>query len=216
MTVRQHLIALERDALVEVRTRRRGAGRPCRLYALTTLGDSTFVRGFEELARGILGEVGLLEPDEIDGLSPEQKVALVLERHAVRAAEPHVPALAGHGFPERARRAVAILQEISGFVEVESQAGGFAIRDLNCAYRRLLESGSRVCVWHARFLSELLGCDVCWEGSGDDGCCSLFVATPSLPPRLMDEAFPISIGSTIWLKQREASTGTSSSRLSAE
>lgn len=204
VTVRQHLLALQRDALVEVRANRRGPGRPCMLYALTERGDATFIRGGEDLARGILSEVALLEPAELTGLAPAEKVALVLSRRALRAAAPYIAQLQAYAFSERATRAVAILQEMSGFVEVEAQPAGVAIRDMNCAYRRLADAGTFVCVWHARFLTELLGCEVCWEASGDDnGCCSFFVATPpALPGRAADSI--TTTGSTQWLEQRQA------------
>ncbi len=175
MTIRQHLTTLERDALVEVCDRRRGPGRPCRLYHLSPQGDAAFPRGYDVLARGILEQVALLQPHEVAELLPEEKVALLMRRYAERVAEPYLAELDGCDRETRAMRAAAILAKISGFVDTERRHDGIAIHDFNCAYRKVVDPGPEACAWHARFLSILLGCEVCWEAGDRTDCCSVLV-----------------------------------------
>ena len=189
MTIRQHLTALERDALVEVCDRRRGPGRTCRLYRLSPQGDAEFPRGYDILARGILEQVALLQPHEVAELHPEEKVTLLMRRYAERLAEPHLVELDGCDLETRAMRAAAILAKMSGFVDTERQPDGIAIRDFNCAYRKVVDLGSEICAWHARFLSVLLGCEVCWQSDNRSDCCSVLV-----PISVEVEMIQISVG----------------------
>lgn len=66
MGVRQHLVALERDSLIEYETKQRGMGRPSYVYALTSAGGELFPRSYPQLLLSFLeaaqqayGESGL-------------------------------------------------------------------------------------------------------------------------------------------------------------
>jgi predicted ArsR family transcriptional regulator len=175
MTVRQHLTGLERDALVEVCTQRRGNGRPSRLYQLSMQGDATFPRSYDALARSILLELSMIEPSDLSKLGAEERIALVLARCADRAAETYLDGLRGCDLAARASRTAEILADLSGIVDVEQLPDGIAIRDYNCAYRKVAGLGTEACPWHSRFLSRLLGCEVCWRAEARDDCCSVLV-----------------------------------------
>ena len=200
MTIRQHLIALERDGLVEVCDRRRGPGRPSHLYHLSPDGDAMFPRGYDALARGLLEEIALLQPRDVAEARPHEKVAMVMARYAERLATPHRAELEGCDFETRALRAAAILGRMSGFVDTERRPDGIAIRDFNCAYRKIADLGPQpqLCAWHARFLSVLLGCEVCWQADSRDDCCSVFVPVPAV----MGAAVP---GEPVAARDREES-----------
>ncbi len=202
MTVRQHLVALERDGLVEARDQRRGPGRPRTLYAVSSQGDAMFPRGYDALARGILQEVALLQPHEVAELPAEDKIELLMARYAERTATPYLVQLEGCDIETRALRAAAILDQLSGFIEIEWRPEGVAIRDLNCAYRKVADLGPRVCAWHARFLSVLLGCEVCWVTDGREDCCSFLV-----PLLAGDGARPLSGQAAAAALQREGRIG---------
>ncbi len=49
MGVRQHLVALERDGLVQYSAEQRGMGRPKYIYSLTDTGDELFPRSYPQL-----------------------------------------------------------------------------------------------------------------------------------------------------------------------
>lgn len=66
MGVRQHLVALERDGLIEFSRKQGSMGRPSYVYALTSQGDELFPRSYWQLAHSLLeaakasfGEEGL-------------------------------------------------------------------------------------------------------------------------------------------------------------
>ena len=66
MGVRQHLVALERDGLIEFSRKQGSMGRPSYVYALTSRGDELFPRSYWPLAHSLLeaaktsfGEEGL-------------------------------------------------------------------------------------------------------------------------------------------------------------
>src|SRR3990172_7872226 len=82
MTARQHLVGLERDGLVQAEKVRRNTGRPHYLFSLTPKGEEMFPRRYELFAQLLLDEAGLLTTDDIEGLAPEDKRALLLKRTA--------------------------------------------------------------------------------------------------------------------------------------
>ncbi|MSQ61228.1 MAG: hypothetical protein EXR43_01425 [Dehalococcoidia bacterium] len=179
VTIRQHLIALERDALVEVHTVRRGPGRPCYMYRLSAKGDATFPRGYDELARGLLREIALLHSSDIADLRPEEKTILVLNRYADRIASRYLHLLEGQTQGERIRRAIEVLQSESGFIEVDEGENGVLIRDFNCAYRMVANLEGSTCAWHVRLMGLLVGCEVGLTSEANIDCCTVFVARPS-------------------------------------
>lgn len=54
MGVRQHLVALERDGLIEFSRKQGSMGRPSYVYALTSQGDEVFPRSYWQLAHSVL------------------------------------------------------------------------------------------------------------------------------------------------------------------
>ena len=178
VTIRQHLIALERDALVEAHVVRRGPGRPAHLYRLSAKGDATFPRGYDELARGLLHEIALLDASDIADLLPEEKTILVLNRYADRIASRYLPLLVGQSHAERVRRAIGMLEDVSGFIEVAEQENGVLIRDFNCAYRMVANLERSTCAWHSRLLGLLMGCELSLTSESNVDCCTVFVVRP--------------------------------------
>jgi len=157
MTVRHHLVALERDDLVTCAEERGRAGRPHYVYSLTPLGESHFRRHDNHLARQILHEAALLRPEEIDGLAPEDRGALIFDRIADRLVIAHQARLAHLPVAQRVAAVTELLREEGGFAEWLPADGGWEVRDYNCCYRDLLGNDGTVCRWHYRLLTGLLG-----------------------------------------------------------
>jgi predicted ArsR family transcriptional regulator len=173
MTVRQHLASLERDHLVESREERGKTGRPHLVYQLTDGGEERFPRRYERLAELALGEVAMLEADEIAGLSANDKKRLLLVKMAERVYREHEDRVREKALPERVRIVTDILREEGGFAEWSAEDGGFEIADHNCVYRRVVESHPDLCDWHVSLLGRLLGRDVeCaqYMSRGADSC----------------------------------------------
>jgi predicted ArsR family transcriptional regulator len=155
MTVRQHLIALERDALVGAEEVRRPTGRPHHLYRLTADGHRRTIDGHDRMLALLVEQAGLLEPGDVAGLAPAERRARLFHKAAVTLAERHrtdVLALAG---TEKIERVVVILRSHGGFAEWHAEGGTWEVRDFACVYRAVA-GGSGPCDWHETFLSSVL------------------------------------------------------------
>jgi len=176
MTVRQHLIALERDGLVGSREERQRTGRPHLLFSLTDRGHEIFPKRYDRLADLVLQEVASLDSDEIAGLSPQQKKQLLLRKMAQRLYLQYEDRVAGKNLPERVAAAAQILQEESGFAEWRAGDLGYEIIDYNCIYRRVADLHGDLCDLHLTLLSRLLGQEVeCKQLASHGAECCRFV-----------------------------------------
>lgn len=172
MTVRHHLVSLERDDLVACTKERQSSGRPHYVYSLAAQGEAHFRRHDNYLAHQLLLEVALLDGSEITGLSSDEKTRLLFDKLADRLIAQHAARLSRLPRARRIAAATELLQRESGFAECLPIDGGWEIRDYTCYYREF--HGSRAgnggsCCWHRRLLVGLLGCSVQPAGA-DAGC----------------------------------------------
>ena len=181
MTARQHLIGLEKDGLVTVDKVKRSMGRPHYLYTLTLKGEELFPRRYDLLAQIFLDEVGVLEADEIAGLSAAEKRSLLVHKTAARLAEHFRVPGRRRPLQERVEAVTEALHSIGGFAEWFPTDSGFEIRDYNCVFARLMPKQESGCEWHVHLLTQLLRWPVQHElitnGGGD--CCR-YVVSPEL------------------------------------
>lgn len=189
VTIRQHLTHLERDGLVLADKRAGSSGRPMYVFRLTAKAHAAaFPRRSDRLAELLLREIGLLRGSELEGLTPEQRTVLVLERLAVRLADEYAPLLLGWPLAERVAFVTEVMHADGGFAEWAKTEAGFEIRDFNCLFHRLLHGGSEVCQWHRTFLGRMLGANVRVEPCpGDSSACCRYLIE-ALPA--MAEAAP--------------------------
>lgn len=155
MTVRQHLTALERDLLVRAEEVRRHTGRPHHLYRLTVDGHRRTIDGHDRMLALLVEQAGLLEPDDVAGLTPGERRARLFHKAAVVLAERHradVRALAG---AEKIDRVVLVLRSHGGFAEWHGVGDAWEVRDFACVYRAVAGGGG-ACDWHETFLSSVL------------------------------------------------------------
>lgn len=181
MTARQHLVGLEKDGLVESQKVRRSTGRPHYLYTLTQKGDEMFPRRYDLLAQILLDEAGRLRPDEIEGLSPDEKRSMLVQRTADRLAERYRFPVEGRSLEQRVAAVTDVLHLIGGFAEWCSTDAGLEIRDYNCVFSRLVPEQVSGCEWHVRLLSQLLKWPVRHEVfvNGRVECCR-YVVSPEV------------------------------------
>ena len=177
MTVRQHLIALERDALIQAREVRNGNGRPHYLYSLTAKADETFPKRYDWLATSLLEEVAFLQPEEIAGLPPDARQQLLLRKLGARMANQYADQVNGRPLEELVVFVTEVLQEESGFAEWKKNDRGYEIRACNCPYSKVSEINHHLCEWHMQFLSELLDRPVKSDHRLSNGgnCCQFLV-----------------------------------------
>ena len=189
MTARQHLVGLERDGFIQVDRVKRPTGRPHYLYTLTSKAEEMFPRRYDLLAQVLLDEAASLSPDEIEGLSPQDKRLMLIRRAADRLAEQYRFQVEGRTLPDRIAAVTNVLQLIGGFAEWCECDSGFEIRDYNCVFSRLVAvtspsatadkpARSGECEWHVRLLTQLLRWPVRHElvVDGRVECCRYIVS----------------------------------------
>ncbi|MDZ4278152.1 MAG: ArsR family transcriptional regulator [Dehalococcoidia bacterium] len=175
VTIRQHLTRLERDGLVRAERASPVSGRPRYLFRLTAKAHAAaFPRRSDRLVELLVREIGALDGRQLIGLSAADKTTLVLQRLADRLADEYVPLLRGWPLQERVVFVTEVMHSDGGFAEWEQTERGYEIRDFNCLFHRLLESGGgEVCEWHQGFLSRMLGAEVRVDpcDNSTPGCC---------------------------------------------
>jgi predicted ArsR family transcriptional regulator len=180
VTIRQHLTHLERDGLVLTQKVADERGRPHYVFRLTSKAHAAaFPRRTDRLVEFVLREVADLSPSELEGMDRQDKVSLVLQRVAERLASEYAPLLERWPLQERVAFVTEVMHADGGLAEWEQVADGFAIRDYNCLFHRLLsdEDPTAPCEWHRTFLAVTLGVNVETRRCADEAghCCSFLV-----------------------------------------
>lgn len=178
VTIRQHLTHLERDGLVLADRRSGSSGRPMYVFRLTAKAHAAaFPRRSDRLAELLLKEIGLLSGRELEGLTPEERTGLVVQRLAGRLADEYAPLLQGWPLAERVAFVTEVMHADGGFAEWVTTDAGYEIRDFNCLFHRLLDGGAEVCEWHRTFLGRMLGTEVRVEPcpDGSSSCCRYLI-----------------------------------------
>jgi predicted ArsR family transcriptional regulator len=179
MTVRQHLTALERDALVQAEEVRRPTGRPHFRYSLTEHGHRSIAQGYDRLVTLLVDAVGTLD---VPGNGRARRE--VFRAAAEALANRHRAEFHQANGRERIERAVAILRSHGGFAEYHEHDGVFELRDFSCVFRQAIGSDGP-CEWHETFLRGTLGDAVepaLEPGDGRAACCRYMIPTRALAP----------------------------------
>ena len=167
--VRSHLSVLERDGLVRQHGVRRSGGKPAYVYDVTPVADQLFPKAYGPVLGLVLDVlVEQLPPDTVEGLLHDVAVRLV----AQSAAAAHRGGSAG----DRLARAVAVLEELGGSVEVEDERtknGKVRLRAYGCPLASVVPRHPEVCQMLESALAEVIGAPVteCCEREGRPRCC---------------------------------------------
>lgn len=182
ITVRQHLMALERDRLVTSREVRRSSGRPHHLYALTPAGHDCYPKRYDRLALLLLEEVGHMEEAEASNVSASERRRRLLARALEKAAAQFLPLVEGRPLSQRVQVLARLMTEEGALAEWRRTEKGFEILDYNCLYYRVAQSYEEVCQWHMALLGRLLGRPVRCEQFMARGaeCCRFVVETSDI------------------------------------
>jgi predicted ArsR family transcriptional regulator len=180
MTVRQHLVALERDDLVGAEAVRRTTGRPHYSYRLTEEGHRRIAQGYDRLVELLVESAGKLEAAAIDGQPPENRRALLFKLAASALADRHRSTVRSLPPRDRGERIAEILRSYGGFSDCHQNGDGFELRDFNCVFRTT-GRGDGPCEWHETLLVELTGTAPQTIVPSDDcvACCRYIIATPA-------------------------------------
>ncbi len=152
--VRSHLGTLERDGLVFQSGLRRTEGKPAHIYSVTANIDRLFPKAYGRVLGQLLDVLG-------ERLPPEAVVAMLREVGSRLAAE--LGRSSQQPIGDRIERAVDLLEEWGGLVEVENvdeQSGVIRIRGYGCPLPSAVLRRSEVCLMVESLLAEVIGAPV--------------------------------------------------------
>lgn len=154
VAVRQHLSALEAEAIIAVMMERRGLGRPAHRYMLTTQGDEMFPRQYATLTNTLL--------DDLRAWQGEEMLHQLFTRRRERMQTQLQPAMEDKPLSARMQMLARILNE-QGFMArvIEENDGDFRLIKNNCAfYSVACKHPSVCCAGDLEFYEALLGNNV--------------------------------------------------------
>ena len=149
--IRQHLMALERDGLVQAREERGRVGRPTLVYSLTDKADLLFPKSYDLLASTLL--------DEIRSSVGNERLYEILRNVAQRMAAPYRQRLEGKPLPLRVKETAQIMEEQGCLIDVREKDDVFFIDEFTCPFPKVAERDRSVCVLHVDFVRILTGGD---------------------------------------------------------
>ncbi|MHC4176459.1 MAG: helix-turn-helix transcriptional regulator [Planctomycetota bacterium] len=166
--IRQRLMRLMAQGLVQREAVRNGRGRPRHLYRLTDKGLRLTGSNFADLALALWREIGLSGSEEL-----QQEM---VRRIARALASEYAGQVQGDTIAERMQSLRELLAQRRIPVSVKDFAHQLVITAHACPYPKLAEQDRRVCAMEQMLFSELLGQDVeltqCRLDGGAD-CCFL-------------------------------------------
>jgi predicted ArsR family transcriptional regulator len=178
--IRQHLMVLLRDNLIEVRETRGRVGRPALVYSLSDAGDALFPTRYDELSRLLM--------DEIRSIAGTKGLQSVLMRVAARSAEPYASRVHDLPLHDRVEEASAIVNERGCIADVRTNGPDeYLINQYTCPFPNVARANSGVCALEVEFVRQLTGGDARLVRSllRGDRCCTYRVR-----PAHADEALP--------------------------
>jgi predicted ArsR family transcriptional regulator len=176
--IRQHLTILERDGLIRAREERGRVGRPALVFSLTKQGDALYPKRYDMLA-------GLLL-DEIKTMTGSKGLQGLMQRVALRLAEPLAVRMEEKSLPERVQEASRILEEQGCLVDAVTTENDYLIIRHTCPFPDVALNHSCVCALDVEFLRFLLRADTRLTSClvrGDSSCTYRIRPAPSRPQR---------------------------------
>lgn len=178
MTVRQHLTALERDALVSAEEVRRRTGRPHYRYRLTDGGHRRMSEGHDRMVALLVDAAGRLNGATAD---PEERRRSLFRRAAEDLAARHQHELLQLEGAARADRLIEVLRAYGGFPEWHAVGDAVEVRDFACVFRETVGAAG-ACDWHEPFLRAAAGAEVEADRATDESCaacCRYLIKLPA-------------------------------------
>ncbi|HXX57330.1 MAG TPA: ArsR family transcriptional regulator [Thermodesulfovibrionales bacterium] len=170
MGVRQHLLVLERNGMVEYITRKQGIGRPGFLYRLTSATDAFFPKTYEQFSLDLLRQIERADGrSKIEELLKARKDHILAERLKTFTGK---DSLAG-----RVSALVDMMHEAGGITELEEDETHYKVRQFNCPLSKIASQYKEVCTYDTELFQTLLGVDITLQESIADGArsCSYLI-----------------------------------------
>jgi predicted ArsR family transcriptional regulator len=147
--IRQQLVVLERDGLVEERAVRRGPTKPTLEFSLTGKADSLFPQHYDKMLAAVLREV--------KAQYGEPAVGAIFDRIAERAAERTKEKVTATDPEGKVAQLTAVLREQGVVAEYSLVDGGFLLQEHTCPYSGVVKEHPEVCSVIHHVMDETLG-----------------------------------------------------------
>jgi predicted ArsR family transcriptional regulator len=172
MGVRQHLLVLERNGVVEHITRKQGVGRPGFLYKLTDKADDLFPKAYSGFALDILRAI-----EEKDG---RRKIDELFKNRKDRILSERMKTFSGKSLTDRVTHLVEILQNEGAIVELEENARQFKVKQFNCPLSKIASTYREACTYDVRLYQDLIGADVTMQQCITEGAQACVFVIPKM------------------------------------
>ncbi|MDE2481902.1 MAG: helix-turn-helix domain-containing protein [bacterium] len=147
--VRQQLVVLERDGLVEEASVRRGPTKPTLEFSLTTAADKLFPQNYDKMLSAVLREV-----KSKYGEGALEEIFDSIARRAVDKAKDRVNAEQPE---ERVAQLTEVLREGGVVAEYSLIDGGFMLQEHTCPYSGVVKEHPEMCSVIHQVLDETIG-----------------------------------------------------------
>lgn len=150
MGVRQHLLILERNGMVEYVTKKQGVGRPGFLYRLTESAENLFPKTYQNLAIDILTDISEREGREkIMEIFRRRKERLYNEKIGLLSEKSHLK--------DKLTTLAEALNREGNMVEIDEDDKYFKFKQYNCPIHKVAKRFKEACVNDHELMKELLG-----------------------------------------------------------
>jgi predicted ArsR family transcriptional regulator len=147
--VRQQLVVLERDGLVEERAVRRGPTKPTLEFSLTPKADTLFPQQYDKMLAAVLREVR-----EQFGSPAVEKIFDRIARRSVEHTKKKVTATDPEG---KVAQLTQVLRDRGVVAEYSLVDGGFLLQEHTCPYSGVVKEHPEVCAVIHQVIDETIG-----------------------------------------------------------
>jgi predicted ArsR family transcriptional regulator len=146
--VREQLMSLTAEGLIQARPVRQGAGRPAFVYTLSAKAQQLFPKGYDVLLKLLLEELVAQEGRE--------RVQALLAKVSARLAQQY-----GDGAGQSLMERLAVLAEVSAArgtpIAIVEQGDEVLLNEYSCPYFNVAQDNQDVCAVEQRMLEQVLG-----------------------------------------------------------
>lgn len=146
--VREQLMSLTADGLIQSRTVRQRAGRPAFVYGLSPKAQELFPKGYDVLLKLLLEELVVHEGRE--------RLDEILANVSARLAQQY-----GDGQGQALEQRLAVLAQVSAArgtpIAITQQNDEVVLSEYSCPYFSVAQDNQDVCVVEQRMLEQVLG-----------------------------------------------------------
>jgi DeoR family transcriptional regulator, suf operon transcriptional repressor len=146
--VKQHLVVLEKQQLVQEAALNSTGGRPARSYTLTEQGVNRFPKQYAWFCNLLI--------DELAAEMDTQALERMMWKLGVKLGESLVPQFAHKQPAEKLTALVELMQSLGYHAEIEFQSAEPSIKAVNCVYHDLAQKHPEICHFDQALIATLL------------------------------------------------------------